>query len=272
MNQRRSGWVTMLALVVLFLVAACGVADPLATDVEPELRGCGPSTRDGIGGTCWWAEEDIILRDDAGEAIMGPNRGVGGPRVPSDRFAVLVRYEEEFGGKALWMAVSAYNGERLPAGLLDTMETTETPVSGPPTVTETPKRGPGPIEIELYVDDATPTPTAVPTATPPPQPPVAGGASSGPPKGPGAEIGTGYPFSLMVHCGVRNAYFNGRWWMANPILTDADGVNPPADWGTGDSNGTMELVSENGAVFTGRSGRVVEFIPWPSEIEIPPCF
>ncbi len=61
----------------LLLLAACGVADPLATDVEPQLRGCGPAPQDGFHGTCWWAEEDIVLRDGAGEAIMGPNRGVG---------------------------------------------------------------------------------------------------------------------------------------------------------------------------------------------------
>ena len=174
----------MPALAVLFLAAACGVAD-LATDVEPQLRGCGPAPQDGFRGTCWWAEEDIILRDGAGEAIMGPTRGFGGPRVPSDRFSVLGRYEEEFGGKALWVAVSAYNGERLPAGLLDILETTETPcvpwegraaecviVTGihedSPSAGDMQNSGPVPIKIELYVNDAmpTPTPTAVPTAAP----------------------------------------------------------------------------------------------------------
>ncbi|MCH7656168.1 MAG: hypothetical protein IIC95_09350 [Chloroflexi bacterium] len=263
---------TKLRLLVpaLLLAAACGVADPLATDVEPQLMGCGPSPQDGFHGSCWWAEEDIILRDGAGEAIMGPNFGVGGPRVPSDRFSVLGRYQKEFGGKALWMAISAYNGERLPAGVLDTMETTVTCKPPECRILTATHEDSVPIEIELYVNDAapTPTPTAVPTPTPSPQPTADEGASSGPPKGSGAEVGTAYPFSLMVHCGVRNAYFNGRWWMANPIL----GINPPADWGTGDSNGTMELVSENGAVFTGRGGRVVELIPWPSEIEMSPCF
>ena len=158
----------MLALAVLFLVAACGVADPLATDVEPELRPCGPRPQDGFHGTCWWAEEDIILRDGAGEAIMGPNRGVGGPRVPSDRFSVLGRYEEEFGGKALWLAVSAYNGERLPAGVLDTLGMTVTCKPPECRILTATHEDSVPIEIELYVNDATPTPTptAVPTAAP----------------------------------------------------------------------------------------------------------
>ena len=62
MIQRGSESVTMLALAVLFLVAACGVADPRATDVEPQLRGCGPAPQDGFQSSCWWAEEDIILR------------------------------------------------------------------------------------------------------------------------------------------------------------------------------------------------------------------
>ena len=168
MNQRRSEGATMLALTMLLLLAACGVADPLATDVVPQLRGCGPAPQDGFGSTCWWAQEDIVLRDGAGEAIMGPSRGVGGPRVPSDRFAVLGRYEEEFGGKALWLAVSAYNGERLPAGVLETLEIMVTCKPPECAILTAIHEDSVLTEIELYVNDATPTPTptAVPTAAP----------------------------------------------------------------------------------------------------------
>lgn len=39
MNQRRSGWATVLALTVSFLVGACGVAAPPATNVQRESAG-----------------------------------------------------------------------------------------------------------------------------------------------------------------------------------------------------------------------------------------
>ena len=188
MNQRRSEGATMLALTVLLLLAACGVADPLATDVEPQLMGCGPSPQDGFQGSCWWAEEDIILRDGAGEAIMGPTRGVGGPRVPSDRFSVLGRYEEEFGGKALWMAISAYNGERLPATVLNVLEMTVTCKPPECRILTATHEDSVPIEIELYVTDATPTPT----------PTTAGRAASGLSRGPRAEIGIDKDLALVA--------------------------------------------------------------------------
>ena len=50
--------------------------------------------------------------------------------------------------------------------------------------------------------------------------------------------------------------------MADPIV----GINPPEDWAPGDSFGTMKLVTEELAVFTTKSGRPYEFIPWPSPV------
>ena len=79
------------------------------------------------------------------------------------------------------MAVSPYNGERLPAGVLDMLEITVTPCVPPecrmltaihedsPSDGERPDKGLVPIEIELYVTDAMPTPT----------PTTAGRAASG---------------------------------------------------------------------------------------------
>ena len=92
-----------------------------------------------------------------------------------------------------------------------------------------------------------------------------------PPQGPGVEIGTGYPYTLYVHCGIRDARFDGQLWMADPMLSDGGG-NPPLDWTPGDSRGNMKLVRDDLAVFTAESGRIVEFKPWPLDVEWRPCF
>ena len=104
-------------------------------------------------------------------------------------------------------------------------------------------------------------PPPAPTPTPVPMPTVQGNLHEETPQGPGVEIGTGYPYALYVHCGIRDARFDGRLWMADPMLSDGSG-NPPPDWTADDSRGTMELVRDDLAVFTAESGRIVEFIPW----------
>jgi hypothetical protein len=112
-----------------------------------------------------------------------------------------------------------------------------------------------------------------PTPTPTLRPTIALEDRVGPPTGPGAEIGKPYQFFLRVACGVRDARFDGRWWVADPIV----GVDPPeSDW-TADETlvpphvsgygvyGTMVLVTEDLAVFTSMGGRSFEFIPWRSD-------
>ena len=113
-------------------------------------------------------------------------------------------------------------------------------------------------------------PLPAPTPTPMPMPTVERDRLEGPPQGPGVEIGTGYPYALYVHCGIRDARFDGRLWMADPMLSDGSG-NPPPDWTAEDSRGTMEVVRDDLAVFTAESGRIVEFIPWPLDVEWRPC-
>ncbi len=80
-----------------------------------------------------------------------------------------------------------------------------------------------------------------------------------------AEIGEGYPYALDVQCIIRDAHFDGRRWIADPILGDRSG-NPPTDRTPDDSVGVMELVSEDRARFTSKTGRVIEFRPWPSDM------
>lgn len=56
------------------------------------------------------------------------------------------------------------------------------------------------------------------------------------------SAGVAYPYDLMTHCGVRYAYFDGRWWEADsPSPQDlAKGSNPY----TGYVAGTMTLTSQ----------------------------
>ena len=111
------------------------------------------------------------------------------------------------------------------------------------------------------------TPTA--TATPMPIATVDPDLLERPPQGPGAEVGNVYPYTLYVHCGVRDAQFDGQVWMADPMLGN---YNPPSDWTSDDSRGTIELVRDDLVVFKSVSGRTIKFIPWPSDVEWAPCF
>jgi len=80
------------------------------------------------------------------------------------------------------------------------------------------------------------------------------------------EIGKPNPYTLYTHCGVRNAEFDGRRWIADPILGDN---NPPPGWGNPFDKGSMELVAEDRARFTRSAGLVAEFQPLPEGSEYP---
>ncbi len=124
------------------------------------------------------------------------------------------------------------------------------------------------LQVQIPTTSDSPSPTATPTPAPMPTP--GQDHLEGPPEGPGVEIGTGYPYTLYVHCGIRDAHFDGRLWMADPMLSDGSG-NPPLDWAPGDSEGIMELVDDDLAVFTAESGRTIQFKPWPLDVEWRPC-
>ena len=121
----------------------------------------------------------------------------------------------------------------------------------------------------LGTHGAAPLTASTPTLTPAPMPTVDPDILERPPQGPGAEIGNTYPYTLYVHCGVRDAHFDGRVWMADPMLGN---YNPPPGWTSDDSRGTIELVRDDLAIFKSVSGRTIEFIPWPSDVEWTPCF
>ena len=126
-------------------------------------------------------------------------------------------------------------------------------------------------ELQVQMSTTVDSPSSTATPTPVPMPTPERARLERPPHGPGAEIGTTYPYTLYVHCGIRDARFDGRLWMADPMLSDGSG-NPPLDWASNDSVGIMELVNDDLAVFTAESGRIIEFRPWPPNIEWRPCF
>ena len=74
------------------------------------------------------------------------------------------------------------------------------------------------------------------------------------------EVGHWYPFRLGTHCGIRSAYFGGRFWRARPVLSDGSD-NPPRGWGNPDQIGQMRLVSERVAEFRADGDLVARFVP-----------
>ena len=105
--------------------------------------------------------------------------------------------------------------------------------------------------------------TSIPTATPAPMPTAAPTLAGAP-----AEIGVRYSHSLYTHCGIRYANFDGRRWLADPILGEA---NPPPGWGNPFDSGTMELVSKDRAMFLSHSAERAYFIPAPENYQFKLC-
>lgn len=104
------------------------------------------------------------------------------------------------------------------------------------------------------------------TATPAPMPTAALEPDAGL-----AEIGVRYKHNLYTHCGIRYANFDGRRWLADPILTNNEGVSPPPGWGNPSDPGTMELLTKDRAMFLSHSGVQAFFEPAPEDYEFKIC-
>lgn len=81
-------------------------------------------------------------------------------------------------------------------------------------------------------------------------------------------FGKPYAFGLNTHCGVRQALFDGRRWIADPPL---GGPNEPTGWRDPLTWGAIVLVNDDLVVFTSRYGHIVKFIPWPAGEEWRMC-
>ena len=74
----------------------------------------------------------------------------------------------------------------------------------------------------------------------------------------------------MVHCGLKDARFDGRTWMAIPMVIGSYKLQARG-WTRDDSRGVMRLETEDMAKFIARNGRTIRFRPWPAEVEWGPC-
>ena len=85
----------------------------------------------------------------------------------------------------------------------------------------------------------------------------------------GAEVGVWYPFDLYVHCGVRDAYFDGRSWVLQGGPLEKDELRPGAisdPW----TRGLITLLSEVEAEFKG-GGFKLGLVPAPDAYERAAC-
>jgi len=69
-------------------------------------------------------------------------------------------------------------------------------------------------------------------------------------------VGRRYKFAIYTHCGVKFIGLDGSVWKASPALGDG---NVPAGW-NGLQRGVIEILSNDRALFTDRSGHEVLFL------------
>lgn len=80
----------------------------------------------------------------------------------------------------------------------------------------------------------------------------------------GVEPGVPYAMTLLTHCQLEWAYFDGRYWVPPAPVSEPGGEANFAD-------GVMTLVSREEAVFVADSGPEVRFRPAPEGYRPPPC-
>jgi hypothetical protein len=80
----------------------------------------------------------------------------------------------------------------------------------------------------------------------------------------GVEVGLPYPLTLLTHCQLEWAYFDGRYWVPIAPVSEPGGEANFAD-------GLMTLVSPDEAVFVADTGPKVRFAPAPEDYRPPPC-
>lgn len=80
----------------------------------------------------------------------------------------------------------------------------------------------------------------------------------------GVEERVAYRFNLLTHCGIEWAYFDGHYWVPEPM------DDKPSDW-EGVEAGTMVLERRGVAVFEATKGGTARFFPAAASYRPPDC-
>ena len=124
------------------------------------------------------------------------------------------------------------------------------------------------------IPESTTTPTLEPTATPAPEPtatPALKPTARPTVEAGQAQIGVRYSHRLFIHCGIQYTHFDGRKWVADPVVRLFGGPDPPYGWKSPYDPGTIELVAKDRALFLSDSGERAFFIDPPEDYDFKPC-
>ena len=81
---------------------------------------------------------------------------------------------------------------------------------------------------------------------------VTAGGNTAPDRAP-VPGGRPVPYVLYTHCGIDWESIGGRWFQAQPPLSDGNG-NPPRGWGNPSQEGTLTMLSATRAEFRDAAG------------------
>lgn len=124
-----------------------------------------------------------------------------------------------------------------------------------------------PESVAIPTPKAKATPAPEPTATPAPKPTTMPTVEAGQ-----AQIGVRYSHRLYTHCGIQYTNFDGRIWVADPIVKLFGGPDPPYGWKSPYDPGTIEMVAKDRALFLSDSGERAFFIDPPEDYDFKLCF
>lgn len=76
---------------------------------------------------------------------------------------------------------------------------------------------------------------------------------------PAVALANTVPYRLYTHCGIDWENIGGRWFQAQPPLSDGNG-NPPAGWSNPYQPGTITMLSRARAEFRDAAGHKVALV------------
>ena len=88
------------------------------------------------------------------------------------------------------------------------------------------------------------------------------------------EVGVIYPFSVGIHCGISESFpllFDGSAWVPNSGVGPGGELPSPIPNNANSDSGTLELKSEDRAVYRSRLGPVIELRRLSAMPSLRPC-